>query len=344
MSTNRTAIRACGVVLAAMAPAWAQEASKPATPPAQSDAIGKIVASMQAAEKNLQSARIQLATTGRFEEGIEFKTRGVLHVLRGAQPAMHTLVEISFGDGITAVMESAQTVVDGITIYEDHPAIGEIHLHIKPSIVADLEWAGTVLDEGKLPGMADRRATAPLGSAMVVDLRRHFDLQPDARTERSGEAGQWLAGKRRSGLEDADPELQLADRVELFVRQRDQALVEVKHLQGDKVVQHIVVEKLECGLEIPAARFAVDGRGQKQREVELYPPMWDQIEKVLLQAEAQLAEEELRLADGRVLVGKVVEKGDTLEVTTRDGVVSVQKGQVTARKTLEGIVRPSQRK
>jgi hypothetical protein len=280
------------VVFAVMAPSWAQEPGKPATPPAQSDAIGKIVAEMQAAEKSLQSARIELVTTGHFAQGIEFRTRGALHVLRGAQPALHTLLEISFGDGITAVMESAQTS-NGITLYEDHPAIGEIHLHIEPTIMADLEWAGTVLDDAKLPGMADRRATAPLGSAMVVELRRHFDLQVDARTERKGEAGQWLAGKRRVGLEDADPELPLADRVELFVRQRDHALVEVKHLQADKVVQHIVVEKLECGLEIPASKFAVDGRGQPLREVRepekggQYQPMWDQIEKVLLQAEAQ---------------------------------------------------------
>ena len=288
MSTNRTAIRVCGVVLAAMAPAWAQEAGKPAAPPAQSDAIGKIVAEMQAAEKSLQSARIELATTGQFGKGIEFQTRGVLHVLRGAQPAMHTLFEISFGDGIKASMESAQTA-SGITLYEDHPAIGEVHVHIKPSIVADLEWAGTVLDDANLPGMADRRATAPLGSSMVGDLRRHFDLQLDARTERNGEAGQWLAGKRRAGLEDADPDLPLADRVELFVRQRDHALVEVKHLQGDKLVQHIVVNKLECGIEIPAAKFVVDGRGQPL-EVDQYLPMWNQIEKVLLQAEAESAQ------------------------------------------------------
>jgi len=43
--------------------------------------------------------------------------------------------------------------------------------------------------------------------------------------------------------------------------------------------------------------------------------------------------DEVRLDDGRVLVGKVVERGDTLEVTTRDGVVVVQKDRVTTRRT-----------
>jgi len=38
--------------------------------------------------------------------------------------------------------------------------------------------------------------------------------------------------------------------------------------------------------------------------------------------------DELKLDDGRVLVGKVVERGDTYEVTTHDGVVVVQKAKV----------------
>lgn len=42
--------------------------------------------------------------------------------------------------------------------------------------------------------------------------------------------------------------------------------------------------------------------------------------------------DEVRLDDGRVLVGKVVERGDTLEVTTRDGVVVVQKDRVMTRR------------
>lgn len=41
--------------------------------------------------------------------------------------------------------------------------------------------------------------------------------------------------------------------------------------------------------------------------------------------------DEVRLHDGRVLVGKVVQKGDTLEVTTRDGVVVVQQSEVRER-------------
>jgi len=38
--------------------------------------------------------------------------------------------------------------------------------------------------------------------------------------------------------------------------------------------------------------------------------------------------DEVRLKDGRVLVGDVVERGDTLEITTRDGVVRAQVVQI----------------
>jgi hypothetical protein len=267
----------------------AQEPQKPAAPAPEADAIAPIVAAIREAEKALTSARLELVTIGRLPGGLELSTRGVLHVLRGAQPALHTAVEFSFGDGIAGRMEAAQTN-SGITVYEDDPVFGEIHVHIEPAIAADLEWAGTVLERADLPGMVDRRALAPLGSSMLEDLRRHFDLAVEARTEREGEAGQWLGGKSRGGLDEADPDLPLADRVELFVRQRDHALVEVKHLQGETVLQHIVVNKLELGLELPAATFVVDGRGEPLRAVQSYHPMWGHIEKVLLQAELESAD------------------------------------------------------
>ncbi|MBL8750694.1 MAG: hypothetical protein JNK78_16160 [Planctomycetes bacterium] len=53
----------------------------------------------------------------------------------------------------------------------------------------------------------------------------------------------------------------------------------------------------------------------------------------LMAAASTARADELRLDDGRVLVGKVVERGDTLEVTTIDGVVAVPKAKVTRRRT-----------
>ena len=53
---------------------------------------------------------------------------------------------------------------------------------------------------------------------------------------------------------------------------------------------------------------------------------------------APVRADELRLLDGRVLVGKVTEQGEQLEVSTRDGVVVVAKSQVVDR-TRDDVLR-----
>jgi len=276
-----------------LAPVGAQQPAVPPGEPAQAGPIDEIVAAMRAAEGRARSVVVELSTSGHLPGGLELSTRGVLHVLRGAQPAVHTAVEFSFADGLGGRVESAQTAA-GIVIYEENPAFGELYLRLEPPVVADLEWAGAVLQRSDLPGMADSRAAAPLGSTMLAELQRHFDLAATDRRERGGEAGQWFAGARRAGLEDQDTELPQADRVELFVRDRDHALLEVAQLQGDKPLQRIVVERLDVDTDIPAATFEVDGRGQRLRDVQQHLPMWDQIQQVLRQAEAKAPEGQVR--------------------------------------------------
>lgn len=290
---NRTILLLAVLGLSLPGAGRAQEPAVPAARAPQAGPIDEIVAAMRAAEQRARSVVVELSTSGQLPGGLELSTRGVLHVLRGAQPAVHTAVEFSFADGLGGRVESAQTAA-GIVLYEENPAFGELYLSIEPQVVADLEWAGAVLERSDLPGMADRRATAPLGSAMLADLQRQFELAPTDRRDRGGEAGRWLAGARRASLDDADTELPLADRVELFVRDRDHALLEVTHLQAGKALQQIVVRRLEVDVELPAKTFEVDGRGQRLRSVQQHLPMWDQIEQVLRQAEAKAPEGELR--------------------------------------------------
>ena len=283
---KRTNIVLAAVLTGLAGPMVAQDpATSPQIPP-QADPIERIVAKVRAAEDRLASVRLELSTTGQMPGGLEVSTKGELRVLRGAQPAVRSSLEFSFADGLTGRMESARTA-SGIVIFEDNPAFGELHLHLDATIVADLEWAGGVLSRSELPGMGDSRAVTPLGSAMLADLRRSFDLEVTGRTERGAESGQWLAGKRRAGLDQQDPESPLADRVEIFVRDRDQALVEVTHFLGGKRLQQIVVTRLDVDIDLPASTFVVDGRGQRLREVQQHLPMWDQIEQVLRQAEAK---------------------------------------------------------
>lgn len=282
-------------VLAA-ATAWllvvsAAPGQQPPPPPApvQTGPVDALLAAMQAAEAKLDSVAVELSTHGQLPGGLQVRTRGVLHVLRGTQPATHVRFEFEFDDGIRGRAESAQTA-DGIVLFEDDPAFGEVHVRIEPPVVADLEWAGQVLQRDDLPGMADRRAQSPLGAALVADLRRQFELDVEPRAERGGDRGIWLGGARRAGLDVQDPDLPIADRVQLFVRARDHALLEVRYLQAGTTIQHLVVDKLEVGVPLAADVFRVDGAGQRLRPVQQHQPLWEQIEQVVRQAEARSAD------------------------------------------------------
>jgi hypothetical protein len=272
----------------------AQQVAPQAAGKPEGDPVEAMVAAMAAAEQKVTSVQLELRTKMMLVDGFEMSTRGVLRVLRGTQSAVHTVFEFASGDGIRGRVESAQTA-DGIVIHEDDPLFGEVYLRIPPKVVADLEWAGRVLRLDHLPGMADPRAESPLGASMVAELRRHFTFVVDnSRDRRGNDVGTWLLGSRKPGLDDDDPALPLADRVALFVRQSDQALLEVVHRRGEQVLQQLEVVALATGVDLPASGFTVDGRGQKLREVQQFAPLWEQIEAVLQQAEArceQLAEE-----------------------------------------------------
>lgn len=268
-------------------------------PPAkapQVDAVQQLVDAIAAAEKAAATLRVELRSKGVLPDGLVVETQGTLRVLRAEQsdlPAyLHTRVEYSFADGIAGVVESNRTQ-NGIEIYEDNPAFGESYVHLAPPIVADLEWAGEVLERADLPGMADRRAEAPLGSQLLADLQRRFLLTPEA-GRRGDDQGVWLRGPRRAQAQDLDADLPRADRVEVFVRDRDKALVAMRQLQGEREVQSVELTKVEIGLRLQVADLRVDGRNQRVREVQQYLPLWEQIEDVVGRAEAkasrQLAE------------------------------------------------------
>lgn len=289
-SMNRTAVAVLSWLSCTLTAGPAQEPQAGAGAAAQPDPVADLVAKMQQAEGALTSLALGLSTEGRLPSGLTVTTRGELHVLRGAQPdsqpRLHTRLEYEFADGVRGQLETAWTE-SGIVLFEEDPAFGPVYVRIAPSIVADLDWAGGVLGRSDLPGMADRRAQSPLGSGMIAELRRTFDLAVDARTERGKEAGTWLVGSAKRGLDERDPDLPLADRVELFVRERDHMLLVARWFVGDDVVQQIEVTRVELGADLPAATFTVDGRGLRVRDVQLHQPLWEQIEQAITEAEAK---------------------------------------------------------
>ncbi|MBK8101237.1 MAG: hypothetical protein IPK26_29500 [Planctomycetes bacterium] len=257
--------------------------------PPENARVTELVTAMQKAEAAARTVWLAMATEQHGPEGLAVTTRGTLRVLRGEHPAVHTVVEYEFGNGLRGRMESARTEA-GVLVLEDNPAQGETLTHIDPATATDLEWAGEVLEREAVPGLQDARSQAPLGSAMLADLARVFDLQPLPRRERDGQAGTWLGGSLRSGLQpETDPEVPLGDRVEVFVREPDQALLEVAVWQGPLVIQRIVVTKIEIDRPMTAELFAIDGKGLRQRSLREQPAAWEQVQKLLEEAETRAA-------------------------------------------------------
>lgn len=283
---NRTAIVA-SLLLAVVA--GAGTAQVPANPPAakpQADPIEDLVAAVRAAEAKLTAVVLTMSTSGRWPGDLAVSTRGELRVLRGKQPAVYSRLEYSTADGLKGRSESAQTAA-GIVLLQEDLAFGASFVQIDPKTVADLEWAGTVLRRDDLPGM-EARAAAPLGSGVLAAVRGQFVLAiDDKRKDRNGEAGTWLVGKRRPGLDAQDPDLAAADSVELFVRTQDHAVLEMREFTGEVVTQRLTVERLEIDARLDAAMFAVDGGGQRPAAVQANSALGMQIEQALLEAEAK---------------------------------------------------------
>ncbi|MGC6488029.1 MAG: hypothetical protein ACON4Z_10315 [Planctomycetota bacterium] len=294
---NRTTARVlvwCASLLGTLA---AQAPAPNAASASQGDEIKAIVAKMVESERGLKSLRMKMHTSGRLPGDLDVTTAGELRVLRAEQPEVparrYARLEYSFGEGLSGRLESAETP-DGIRLFEEDPAFGPVFLRIGRWIVRDLEWAGRVLDRSDLPGMVDARARAPLGSGLLGDMIRTFDLALDGRGERAGEAGAWIVGRRKAGLDEQDPDLPLADEVEVFVRRRDNALLLARYKAGGAVLQEIVVDELEVGVELGNDDFVVDGRGVRIRSVQDYAPLWEQIEQTLERAEAKAEQGQVR--------------------------------------------------
>ncbi len=287
-----------GLCIAALAAAsTAQEPAAATAKRPQDGAISELVASMVKAEQALKSVRLRMKTRGKLPGGLVVTTAGELRVLRGTQPGAATKrfcsMSYTFGDGLRGRLESAETA-DGVRLFEEDPAFGAVFLRIEPGVVRDLEWAGEVLERSDLPGMTDARARAPLGSGLLVEVLRTFDLAVDARTEHAGHKGVWVRGARKAGLDEQDPELPLPDGFEAFVRGKDRALLCARYLVGEDVVQEIEVESLEVGAALGDDAFVVDGHGVRLQNVQAHAPMWEQIEQAVQRAEDKAEEGQVR--------------------------------------------------
>lgn len=291
---NRTEMTRALLSVLLAAAAVGQEPAPAAPQPAEDAFVKELVGRMQKAEAAATSVHMELETTGSFPGGMTFETRGSLRVLRGEHPRLHARMEFTFEDGLAGRLETLKTP-DGVWILEDNPTFGEVFLVMDRALVADLEWAARVLGRADdVPGV-DRRAAAPLGSGMVEDLGRQYRLAELSRGERDGQPGRWVGGDLRPSTQpESDPDLLLPDRVELFVRDGDSALLDVVHLHLGKPVQRISVRKLEVNRPLDPASFGLQVGDRKARPVREHLPAWSQIERILAEADAKAGADDLR--------------------------------------------------
>tara|TARA_R110002072_G_scaffold46591_2_gene128871 strand:- start:50763 stop:51785 length:1023 start_codon:yes stop_codon:yes gene_type:complete len=296
-SMNRTTANVLFCLTSLIGTAAGQEGKADPVRNLQSTAVNELVAVIAKAEAAMTSLRMTISTAGQLPGGLRVTTRGELRVLRGTQgkpgDQLFSTLQYAFGEGMKGRMETARTK-DGILMFEEDPAFGAVFLHIPAEVVSDLEWASVILKKSDLPGMVDGRAQSPLGSGVISDLIRTFDLQIGEGKEHNGDKGIWLGGMRRAGLDAQDPDLPLADRVEVFVRDRDHAVLLARYFVGKDVVQQVIVEKLDVGAKLGDEDFTVDGHGERVRNVRDYAPIWEQVVEAISGAEAKAKEGDLR--------------------------------------------------
>lgn len=283
-------------------PARAQEPAVPAPAPAApakdavatDPAVAAAIARMRETEAGFRTMRLELQTSGAYPGGPSFTTKGTLRVLRTEQSALHAVVEFAFDDGLKGRMETVRTP-EGVLMLEDTPTFGPVFLSMDPALVADVVWASKLLDKGAgLPGVEDDRAQSPLGSSMLADLARLHDLRVLSSTPRKGTEGRWVGGDVRGGLTPEQVgDLPLADRVEVFLRSPDDAMLEVVYLQAGKPIQRIEVLELEVDRPMELSSFRIDAGDRKPKDVKLHQPSWGPLERLLREADAKAEEQKL---------------------------------------------------
>jgi len=277
--------------------AMAQEPGRPAADESQGSAIKGIVDRLKALEASSSSVTLRMSTEGVYPGGMSFRTQGSIRVLEGTH--FHVRNEFQFGEGLTGASETVRTP-EGVWILDRDPAFGEVYLVIpgdrnselaggtdapgRPALLVQLDAASRLLGvDREVPGAFGNTARSPLGSALLEELDRAFSLEVGGAVQRNGEAGVRVEGALRQGG-DAPAVPPLADRVELFVRDRDGALLEMTQYQGSQVLAKVSIDELVIGAEQARDSYRLDAKGRKPRDVREHPPAWAEIRRVLAEA------------------------------------------------------------
>ena len=264
---------------------WAQSESQPST---QGHALElqELIAKMKAAEKDVDSAVLEMVTRGTYPGGVGFEIRGSVRVLGGTH--FHIRNRATFEDDLTSEQEEVRTP-EGAWMREKDPAFGEVYLSMKPELLAELKRAKeTLAGAGDEAPLADNPAEDPLGSAMLESLDRHFALEVQKRVIGGHDVLVVQGPVREAPPEPGESDFPQPDRVELLVRTPDLAVIQMTQFRDGKELMQVEITRLELNVPIDKGSFRIElPEGQRFLDVMEHPPAAAQIRDLLDKAKAR---------------------------------------------------------
>jgi len=250
----------------------------------QPTSVKELVAGMQAAEKAVDGVVMEMSTKGRYPGGTTFEIEGSIRVLGATH--FHISTKATFEESVTAESETVKTP-EGVWMREKDPAFGEVYTVMSPETVAQLAAASEALgEETNGPGGVGQ-AKDPLGSKMLSSLDTQFDLAVAAR-ELNGEAYYVVAGGARADAPEDESSYPTPDRVELLVRQRDLAVVQMVQFRNGKELMKIEILRLDLNPQLEPASFRIElPEGKQFIDVMEHPPAAAYIRNTLERAAQQ---------------------------------------------------------
>jgi len=271
-------------------PALVTSAVLPAANAPQEPDIKDLMEKLERSETAVRSVSMKLTTEGRHPSGQPFQSEGEIRVLRGTH--FHVTLRFRFSEQLEGESETVRTP-EGVWIRDKGPAFGEVFLEIPgpkgepdgSSLMEQLDEAARLLGpDASVLGAFDSRSLSPLGSRMLRDLDERYDLEVQKRASLGSHRGYRVGGDLRDDVPAAGPVT--PDRVELFIREHDGAVLEMVQFRDGVPLTKVRIEELELDKPMEPESFTLDAGGKTFRSVREHPPAWASIEQVLEQARA----------------------------------------------------------
>ncbi|HLU38530.1 MAG TPA: hypothetical protein VK081_04045 [Planctomycetota bacterium] len=279
-------------LLAAILPAAAQEGAKEPLP-----TVPEIIAKLQARERAAKTVMLTMRSRTTVPDGPTFETEGTLRVLGTTH--FHVKMRMRADEGIEGQHEVV-TTPEGSWTREVNPMQGEVITRMSKETMAALKEAEDLLGEDGPPGAVPGQSEAPLGSAMLASLAKHFDLAVQGKIVRNGLDHWLLRGDVRPGVQ-GEVEGPVPDRVEVLVQVlKGEPFAVARMTQFDDGAEVMTVEINDVQLDLPLAEssFQMDTKGRRVIDVMDHPEAAAQIREVLDRAKAK-REEKGNAKDGK---------------------------------------------